>query len=83
MKNHEILNVSPAHQQLNDKFNEQVIESYWSENGELIYILKDEANLEQYAGIAKKLLTASPELDQNFTGKVAHTNQDIWVRFEL
>lgn len=82
MKEHEILNVSAAHQELNDKFNEQVIESYWSENGELIYILKDEANLQEYAQIVKQLFI-SAEIKHNFTGKVAHTNQDIWVRFDL
>lgn len=66
---------------LNAKFNEKVVESYWSENGELVYILQDGTDLKEYAEMVEKVLNDNwaPEID--YVCKVMHADEKNSVSF--
>lgn len=63
-------------------FNENVIESEWAENGELIYILKDGSDLEKYANSAEIILNSYWEPEMDFVCKVMHADRKNPVSFK-
>ncbi len=67
---------------LKKKFDEGLIESQWSENGELMYIVKDGLNLEEYALLAKQILESEGDIAHDFTGKVTNKSKTESARFE-
>lgn len=67
---------------LKHKFDEGVIESLWSENGELMYIIKDGLDLNEYALIAKQILESERDIAHDFTGKVTNQSQTESARFD-
>jgi hypothetical protein len=67
---------------IKNDFNENVIESGWSENGELIYILKDGSNVEQYAKSAEIILNSYWEPEMDFVCKVMHADGKDFVSFK-
>lgn len=64
------------------EFNENVIESGWSENGELVYILKDESDLDKYAKSAEIILNSYWEPEMDFVCKVMHSDGEKSVSFK-
>jgi hypothetical protein len=67
---------------LNEKFNEKVIESYWSENGELIYVMQDGTNLKEYAKIAETILKDNWSSETDFICKLMYSDGQNPVSFE-
>jgi len=67
---------------LKHKFDDGVIESLWSENGELTYIIKDGLDLNEYALAAKQILESDRDIAHDFTGKVTHQSETGSARFE-
>jgi len=61
-------------EEIHERFLGAVVESYYGENGELVYILKQETDLEEYAGMIKTVLSSKVGLD--LTQVVRVTNQD-------
>jgi hypothetical protein len=67
---------------LKKKFDDGVIESLWSENGELMYIIKDGLDLNEYALAAKQILESEGDIAHDFTGKVTNRSKTESARFE-
>jgi hypothetical protein len=67
---------------LKKKFEDGVIESLWSENGELMYIIKDGLDLNEYAQTAKQILESEGDIAHDFTGKVTNNSKTGSARFE-
>jgi len=64
------------------KFENGVIESAWSENGELTYIIKDGLDLNEYALAAKLVLESERDIAHDFTGKITNSSKTGFVKFE-
>ncbi len=67
---------------LKTKFDDGLIESLWSENGELMYIIKDGLDLNEYALLAKQILESEGDIAHDFTGKVTNESKNEFARFE-
>jgi len=67
---------------LKKKFDDGLIESLWSENGELMYIIKDGLDLNKYALLAKQVLESEGAIAHDFTGKVTNKSKSEFARFE-
>ncbi|QDW26294.1 hypothetical protein FFJ24_016315 [Pedobacter sp. KBS0701] len=67
---------------LKKKFDDGVIESVWSENGELMYVIKDGLDLNEYALTAKQILESEGDIAHDFTGKVTNESKTETARFE-
>ncbi|MEH3112875.1 hypothetical protein [Pedobacter terrae] len=68
--------------ELKKKFDEGLIESLWSENGELMYIIKDGLDLNEYALLAKQILESEGDIAHDFTGKVTNQSKTEYARFD-
>jgi len=66
---------------IKQNFEAGVIESLWSENGELVYVIKDDLDLEEYAILAKRVLESEGDIAHDFTGKVTHPGKAEFARF--
>lgn len=58
-----------------NKFDAVAVESFWSENGELIYVLKEDADLLEYGDILKYILETNGVFDHSTNIKVTHADQ--------
>ena len=67
---------------LKKKFNDGLIESLWSENGELTYIINDGLDLNEYANLAKQILESEGDIAHDFIGKVTNKSKTSSARFE-
>lgn len=67
---------------LKERFDDGLIESLWSENGELMYIIKEGLDLNEYALLAKKILESEGDIAHDFTGKVTNKSKTEFARFE-
>jgi hypothetical protein len=67
---------------LKKKFNDGLIESSWSENGELTYIINDGLDLNEYAKLAKRILEGEGDIAHDFIGKVTNKSRTSSARFE-
>jgi len=65
-----------------DKFNAQVIESFWSENGELTYVLNEGADLEEYGKLIETILAETSEPEMDFICKLIHADGQHSVNIE-
>ena len=54
------------------KFGEAAVESFWSVNGEVIYVLKDGADLVEYGDIVKYILETNGALTIRTTSSSRH-----------
>jgi len=64
------------------KFDQGVVESIWSENGELSYVIKDGLDVEEYAMIIKEVLESEKEIAHDFAGKVTDESGTASAKFE-
>ncbi len=67
---------------LKQKFEDGMIESVWSENGELTYIIKDGLDLNEYALAAKQILESDSDIAHDFVGKVTNESKSASAKFE-
>lgn len=82
MEKHDLPANDAEFEAIKKDFNDNVVESGWSENGELIYVLKDEADLDKYAKSAEIILSSYFEPEIDFICKVMHADQKRAVSFE-
>jgi hypothetical protein len=64
------------------KFDQGVVESIWSENGELSYVIKDGLNIEEYAIVIKEVLESQKEIAHDFAGTVTNESRTAFAKFE-
>jgi len=56
------------------QLDQAVIESFWSENGELTYVLRDGTDLLEYADLTKSILEINRTFDTGVTVRLKHSN---------
>lgn len=57
------------------KFDQAAVESFWSENGELIYVLKEGVDLVEYGDMLKHILETNGAFNHSTNIKVTHADQ--------
>jgi hypothetical protein len=62
-------------QTMRERFNEKVNQSYWSENGEPVYIFQEETDLEEYADLIEMILKDTAESEMDFICKLMHADE--------
>ncbi|WP_421940096.1 hypothetical protein [Pedobacter sp.] len=67
---------------LRTKFNKVLVDTVWSDNGELGYIIQDGFDLNEYAEMAKKILEADRDIAHDFVGTVSNQSQTEVVTFD-
>jgi len=67
---------------LRTKFNKVLVDTVWSDNGELGYVIQDGFDLNEYAQIAKKILEADRDIAHDFVGTVSNLSQTEVVTFD-
>jgi len=65
------------------KFDEAAVESFWSENGELIYVLKEGHDLVEYSNILKYILETNGVFEHSTNVKVTHADQTHFQVFSI
>ncbi|RBQ11298.1 hypothetical protein [Pedobacter miscanthi] len=64
------------------KFEEGLIETRYTEQGEPYYMIKDGLNTEEYARLAKKVLESEKDIAHDFRGKVINESGNSEAFFE-
>jgi len=64
-----------------EKFHQAVIESFWSEHGELIYVLKDGICLVEYASLLKFISNIAGTFDNSTHIKLMHSDSTHFESF--
>ena len=64
------------------KFDQAVVESIWSENGELSYVIKDGLDLDEYAQVIKAVLESQKEIAHDFSGTVTNESKTVRSTFQ-
>lgn len=67
---------------LRTKFNKVLVDTVWSDNGELGYVIQDGFDLNEYAQMAKKILEADRDIAHDFVGTVSNQSQTEVVTFD-
>ncbi|RZK25349.1 MAG: hypothetical protein EOO43_05720 [Flavobacterium sp.] len=81
ISNTTILNVELEAKQ--NKFETAAVESFWSENGELIYVLKEGTDLVEYGDILKYILQTHSVFERSTNVKVTHADQTHFHVFSV
>jgi len=74
MENQNIRPIDPDIDGMRENFNAKVSESYWSENGELVYVLENGTDLEKYSQMIKMIFSDTGEPEMDFIIKVMHAD---------
>ncbi|RZJ84141.1 MAG: hypothetical protein EOO20_21630 [Chryseobacterium sp.] len=67
---------------LKEKFDQGILESIWSENGELSYLIKDGLDVDEYAIIIKQVLESEKEIAHDFSGTVSNESRTYTAKFD-
>lgn len=67
---------------LKTKFNKVLIETLWSDKGEISYVIEDGFDLQEYAQMAKRILEADRDIAHDFVGTVMNKSQTEVVEFQ-
>jgi len=67
---------------IKNKFEEGILKSLWSENGQLTYVVKNGFDVNEFALLAKKVLENSNEIAHDFTGTVINEDNTASATFD-
>lgn len=82
MENYNSKDIDPEINEMKERFNEKVTASYWSENGELVYVLQNGTDLEEYAELINKILKDISEPEMDFVCKLMDVDEKNQVNIE-
>ena len=67
---------------LQKKLDQGIVESTWTENGGLSYVIQDGLNVEDYARIIKAMLESQNEIAHDFWATVTNESKTSSARFQ-
>jgi hypothetical protein len=67
---------------LQKKLDQGIVESTWTESGELSYVIQNGLNVEDYARIIKAMLESQNEIAHDFWGTVTNESKTSSARFQ-
>ena len=67
---------------LKTKFNKVLLETLWSDSGEISYVIEDGFDLHEYAEMDKRILEADRDIAHDFTGTVTNKSQTEIAEFQ-
>jgi hypothetical protein len=82
MENYKSKDIDAEINAVRERFNENVTASYWSENGELVYVLQNGTDLEEYARLIEKILKHTSEPEMDFVCKLINLDEKSQVNIE-
>lgn len=83
MDNSKVAALSAELEAKEKKFDGAIVESFWSENGELIYVLQENTDLVEYGDILKYILETNGVFEHTTNIKVAHADQTHFHVFSV
>lgn len=83
MENYSVAALDAELKAKEQKFDEAVVESFWSENGELIYVLKENTDLVEYGDLLKYILETNGVFEHSTNIKLTHADQTHFHVFSV